>query len=113
MQVLPIEVKGLLSQPDNNIQVPFFVWDISDSGIGLWTSRPILAGSSAIVTISHPCTIECACRIVWCMVVGQDGYRMGLELLEANRKFRSLAEAIREEMQNVSEQAENQYNYKN
>jgi len=95
-QVLPIEVSGLLTQPDRNIQVPFLVWDVSESGIGLWTSRALNPGTSVIVTVGHPYLLVVECRVVWCSKEEDrdQGYRMGLKLVESQEAFHSLIDRL-------------------
>lgn len=97
-QVLPIEIKGLLTVVDRNLQVPFLVWDVSECGVGVWTSQTLSEGTSVVVTIGHPYLAVVECRVVWCQEEeSQHGYRMGLEVVERRRGFRQLVDNVLEE----------------
>ncbi|MFW7377781.1 MAG: PilZ domain-containing protein [Oligoflexus sp.] len=96
-QVLPIEISGLLTQPDRNIQIPFLVWDVSEAGIGLWTSRCLNPGTQVVVTVGHPYLVVVDCRVVWCSGEEDEGFRLGLELIEGQRAFRGLLDQIQQD----------------
>ena len=95
MQVMPQEIRGLLTQPDKQIQMPFLVWDISESGIGLWTSATLSEGNIVTLTLGQPYLSILECRVIWCSDEGTQGIRMGLEATqESSRQLMALIDEL-------------------
>lgn len=97
-QVLPIEVKGLLSKGSQ--LSPFFVWDISVSGIGIILSDEFKEGDHVTLTFSNP-NFSVNCRVQWCAYQEPDydfqeaSYRLGLKINETPEiSFQGLVDHI-------------------
>lgn len=96
--VLPIEVKGLLSKGTAQV-LPFFVWDISVSGLGILISDPFKRGDEVTVTFGSP-QMSVACTVEWCVIQEADfdfqepSYRMGLKVNQPGTTFQRLVDHI-------------------
>lgn len=95
--VLPIEIKGLLSKGS---QVsPFFVWDISVSGIGLLLSDEFQVADVVTVSFGSP-KLTVSCLVQWCSLQEPDydfqdaSYRIGLKSNQAGISFQELVNHI-------------------
>lgn len=93
-QVLPTEIRGLLTVVESGAQLPFLVWDVSSSGMGLWSSESLESGSKVIVTVGHPYLLVVECRVVWCTEESEIGFRMGLEVTKRQGAFEGLVQSV-------------------
>lgn len=95
--VLPIEVKGLVSKGSQ--LVPFFVWDISVTGIGLLLSDPFDAGDVVILSFGTP-DLSIECLVQWCALQEPDydfqeaSFRLGLIVNQPGDSFQGLVDHI-------------------
>lgn len=95
--VLPIEVKGLLSKGSQ--LVPFFVWDISVSGIGLLLSEEFREGEVVSLSFGTP-NLTISCRVQWCALQEPDydfqeaSFRIGLKVNQPGVSFQGLVDHI-------------------
>lgn len=104
IEVLPVEVKGLLQWPKlSNQKVPFLVWDLSSRGIGLLLSDKLSPGDTVHLTFGSPSfTIEC--RVIWCEAQKPDydfqeiSYRCGLLAEDPSALFEKLCESVESKM---------------
>lgn len=100
LEVLPVEVKGLIQWPKmSNQQIPFLVWDLSSRGIGLLLSEKMNPGDTVVLTFGTPAfTIECS--VIWCEAQTPDydfqevSYRCGLLASDADKLFKKLVEYV-------------------
>jgi hypothetical protein len=95
-QVLPVEIKGLLTHADLGLQLPFLVWDVSESGMGIWLNQSLRVGSNVMVALSQPYLFVVECRAVWCQQNEPGRYRIGLAVVENTKGFRALYNHIRD-----------------
>jgi hypothetical protein len=100
LEVLPVEVKGLLQWPKRlNQQVPFLVWDLSTRGIGLLLSDKLKPGDEVNLTFGNP-AFTMKCSVIWCDEQKPDyefqepSYRCGLLVEDATALFRKLVEQV-------------------
>ncbi len=102
VQVLPIEVKGLLLVEDAGVerQVPFLVWDLSVTGLGIIVSDRLARGENIKLTIGNPFALSLMCCVVWCELQEADydfqepSYRAGLISVDPHRPLQTVIEAL-------------------
>ncbi len=83
---LPVEIKGLLSDDEraSDPQVPFLVWDVSASGLGILLSDRLEAGDVLRLVFGAPVQVTVVCTVVWCELQEADydfqepSFRVGL-----------------------------------
>ncbi len=99
--VLPVEIKGLLSWRDGRtLQVPFLVWDISVTGIGLLMSDELKGRDQVLLTFGHPLALTFECEVKWCGMQEADydfqdpSYRVGMKIVQPGVSFQGLVDHI-------------------
>jgi hypothetical protein len=104
VQVLPIEIKGLLSSEElgKDPQIPFLVWDVSPSGLGILLSDRLQAGEIWRLTFGTPVALSVICSVVWCELQEADydfqepSFRVGLITIQKNRPLQPLVDRVDE-----------------
>lgn len=102
VQVLPVEVKGILLVEENQgeRQVPFLVWDLSANGLGIICSDRLIPGEILKLTFGQPSAIQVLCTVVWCELQEADydfqepSYRAGLITVEKNGPMQVLIDKV-------------------
>lgn len=95
VQVVPSEIRGLLSASKGNLQQPFLIWDVSPQGIGIWISEGLPQGEEVVLTIGQPYLIVVKAEVMWCeMQAGQQGFRCGLRATDKGKVFDTLHSAF-------------------
>ncbi len=99
--VLPVEIKGLLNWRDERSrQVPFLVWDISVSGIGLLLSDELKVGERIQLTFGQPLSLVINGEVKWCATQEADydfqepSYRCGIKVTHPGMNFQGLVDHI-------------------
>jgi len=94
----PWERKATLSigsQPPTMVRT----CDISLSGMGIFSDEPILPGTVCAVSVTFPVgdrisTISITGQSVFCILVGQKGYRIGIQITDADTNTRRLIKQL-------------------
>ncbi|WP_218110254.1 PilZ domain-containing protein [Oligoflexus tunisiensis] len=102
--MLPIEIKGLLSGRElgDESQIPFLVWDVSPSGLGILLSDRLEAGEVLRLTFGAPMALTVMCSVVWCELQEADydfqeaSFRVGLITVSNNRPLQPLVDRVDE-----------------
>ena len=98
--VVPTQIKGLLTRAGSTEQLPFLIWDVSKSGIGLWSSGRLEAGESIKVTVGQPHLLMLDCEVRWCEEKADgEGFRCGLSVPENSAQLHSLYETFCQQME--------------
>ena len=93
-------------EEDRN-QLPFLVWDVDESGIGLWTSEELQPTSQVVLTIGQPYLLVVKTEVIWCEKQGNgNGFRCGLKVLDNAKVFQSLIQAFIKTDQNSDSEPE-------
>lgn len=93
--VVPTQIKGLLTREGSNeAQLPFLVWDVSESGIGLWCSDELHNGDRVKVTVGQPYLLVIEGEVRWVEKGEDGGYRCGVDVKNPNRQLQSLYETF-------------------
>lgn len=87
-QVVPEEIRGLITDHSRKTHYPFLIWDVSEDGIGLWVSSILESGDDITLTIGQPYLMVLRCKVKWCEQQNSvPGYRCGLEIADDNKKI--------------------------
>lgn len=89
-QVVPVEIRGLLTDVKGEGQQPFLVWDISSSGIGIWVAEKLTQGERIVLTFGQPYVLVVQCEVMWVDPHENHGFRCGLHVLEGEKEFVTL-----------------------
>lgn len=106
VQVLPVEVKGiiLIEQGPQERQVPFLVWDISASGLGIIVSDQLIPGEVIKLTFGAPFALTLGFQVVWCELQEADydfqeaSFRAGLLSVENDKPLQPVIDAVEKAM---------------
>ena len=80
-QVVPSEIRGIATLPESGDHVPFLVWDVSPTGLGLWMTQKVEIGAAVKVVVGQPYLLVLIGTVVWCDDVAEaNGYRCGLQI---------------------------------
>ena len=91
MQVVPQEIRGLMTVKGEDSQQPFLIWDVSDSGIGIWTSEEVSSEQAVVLTVGQPHLLVVEGEIIWSERQGEDqGYRCGIRASADDKPFQAL-----------------------
>ncbi len=94
-QVIPREIRGLLSRPDRHSHLPFLIWDVSDTGIGIWATESLPLHGTVCLTIGQPYLLTVECEVVWCEEQkSSQGYRCGLRAISPAGAFQSFIDKL-------------------
>lgn len=95
-QVIPREIRGLITRRSGlNSTLPFLLWDVAETGIGLWTAAPIPAGESLVLTVGQPFLSVLTGTVIWCEAMTEDqGYRCGIEVTDNRSALLTMATAF-------------------
>jgi hypothetical protein len=102
VHVLPIEIKGLLAFDDSKDEpnIPFLVWDVSPSGLGILLSDRLEAGDVLRLTFGMPVALNVVCSVVWCELQEADydfqepSFRVGLITVHNNKPLQALVDQV-------------------
>jgi hypothetical protein len=102
VHVLPIEIKGLLAGQDSHEEpcIPFLVWDVSPSGLGILLSDRLMAGEVLQLTFAAPVALTVVCTVVWCELQEADydfqepSFRVGLITVNNNKPLQALVDQV-------------------
>lgn len=77
--VTPFEIKGFVSIDGEKHSDVVLIWNISDTGVCIWTDAPIKKGSAIALSISFPWTVSFDCEVRWSRTVpDRSGFILGL-----------------------------------
>ncbi len=102
VHVLPIEIKGLLVSHEVNEDpnIPFLVWDVSPSGLGILLSDRLEAGDVLRLSFGTPVVLTVICSVVWCELQEADydfqepSFRVGLITVNNNKPLQPLVDQV-------------------
>ncbi len=102
VHVLPIEIKGLLVSHEVNEDpnIPFLVWDVSPSGLGILLSDRLEAGEVLRLCFGTPVALTVICSVVWCELQEADydfqepSFRVGLITVNNNKPLQPLVDQV-------------------
>jgi hypothetical protein len=102
VHVLPIEIKGLLANDEGREEphIPFLVWDVSPSGLGILLSDRLEAGEVLRLTFYAPVPLTVICSVVWCELQEADydfqepSFRVGLITCNNSRPLQPLVDQV-------------------
>lgn len=91
-QVVPSKISGVATvvYDQTTEQIPFLVWDVSPTGIGLLASEQIPVGREVTLTIGQPYLLVLKTRVIWCLEQGKERFRCGLQVREDSAKLKAL-----------------------
>lgn len=93
VQVVPAEIRGLISQGSK--QQPFLIWDVSESGVGVWVSEAIPKDEKVVITIGQPYLVVVNCEVIWAESLGPgQGHRCGLRSLDKSKAFDTMLQSL-------------------
>ena len=84
--VLPIEVRGVISNRSTNESVGILVWDVSEQGIGIWSPEPVKEGDLINLELTTPFSGQFIGSIAW-VEEYSSGYRFGVKVLEGQTEL--------------------------
>ena len=94
-EVVTHEVRGLASRNQGREQGPFILWDISDTGLRLWTPQKLKTGEVLKLTIAKPFVVMVMADVRWCKPVADGtGYAVGVRVLDNLARLEALHEAL-------------------
>ncbi len=99
---LPVEIKGLITISEQNPdrQMPFLVWDVSASGLGILLSDRLESGEILHLSFGEPFGITVVCSVVWCELQDADydfqepSFRVGLIAVDKNRPLQPIVDCL-------------------
>jgi hypothetical protein len=102
VHVLPIEIKGLLAFDEGTEEphIPFLVWDVSPSGLGILLSDRLQAGDVLRLSFGIPVALTVVCSVVWCELQEADydfqepSFRVGLITVHKNKPLQALVDQV-------------------
>jgi len=91
--VVSEEINGILTRSHPDAQHPFLVWDVSSTGVGLWSPEPLKNGETVSLTIGQPFPLVLTGVVVW-TTDNQEGhgFRCGIHVSNGQKKLESLYE---------------------
>lgn len=79
--VTPFEVKGSISIDGDKKSTVVLVWNISDTGVCIWSDTKFKKGGSVTFKIDHPWKATFACEVMWTRTVpDRSGCILGLHV---------------------------------
>jgi hypothetical protein len=104
-------IKGLLTHTDRRdasgaqAHEPFIVFNISDTGLGLWVTSKCERGERVTVTIAKPLVLVLSCEVRWCREATSEdgqisGYQVGLKVLDHLQRLEALHRNLAGNVQN-------------
>jgi hypothetical protein len=102
IHVLPIEIKGLFTSKGGEVEpnIPFLLWDVSPSGLGILLSDRLEAGEILRLTFGMPVALTVVCSVVWCEQQEADydfqepSFRVGLITVHNNKPLQALLDKV-------------------
>ena len=87
IQVLNQRIQGLVTRKGDVHQQPFLVWDVSESGIGVWTAEKLTPAEAVTLTVGKPYLLVVSCEVNWCESNPESGgFRSGLKVVNTDTK---------------------------
>ena len=80
---------GLLTVNNTKRHTPFLVFDVSDTGLCLWSPLDLEANSKIQLVLAKPFLLKVFGQVIWC---DRDfrGYRIGIAVTNQNERLKSL-----------------------
>ncbi len=79
--VTPFEVKGSISVDGDKKSSVVLVWNISDTGLCIWSDGKFKKGGEVTFKIEHPWRAVFECEVMWTRSVpDRSGYILGLQV---------------------------------
>jgi hypothetical protein len=89
------EIRGLLTRQQNHTHQPFLVWDVSETGLGIWSAEKLGVGDEIRVTIAAPFLLVMDCEVRWCTPRSDGtGFHIGVKVLENFKRLRGLVDMV-------------------
>lgn len=77
--VTPFEIKGSVTKNGEGASKVVLIWNISDTGVCIWTDAPFKKGGNVALSITYPWTVNFNCEVRWCRTVpDRSGFILGL-----------------------------------
>jgi len=87
------EISGIMTRPETETQIPFLVWDVSSTGLGLWCSERLDNQETISLTIGQPFPLILSAIVVWTAGNREgQGFRCGIHIIDGQKKLESLYE---------------------
>jgi hypothetical protein len=85
------EIRGLMTRPSGHGQFPFLVWDVSESGMGLWITQKVLPNEVVKITIGQPYLMVFEGVVKWVEKdIRDSGFRCGIAINEESHRLKTL-----------------------
>lgn len=98
--VIPEKVQGLITILRSGEQTPFLLWDISETGLGIWTANPFASHAAIRLTFGQPYPLIMDAIVQWCHPDDEGkGFRSGLETETSHEIFTKLYQVFKNEME--------------
>lgn len=100
--VVPTPIRGILTRSVAGDQCPFLIWDVSESGMGLWCTSKLEKGEAIKLTVGQPFPLLVNCRVMWIHEASEgdsDGYRCGVEVVDEPSRIATLYNKFRDLME--------------
>lgn len=95
-QIVPTEIRGIVTTTAEQDHFPFLVWDVSPSGLGLWMSKRVAPGENVKVVVGQPYLLMLNATVVWCDEdATANGYRCGVQVEGKRHSLESLYEKFK------------------
>jgi hypothetical protein len=79
--VTPFEVKGAISIDGDKKSSVALIWNISDTGLCIWSDSKLKKGGLVIFAIDHPWKTIFECEVIWTRSVpDRSGFILGLHV---------------------------------
>lgn len=89
--VTPFEIKGSVTTNGEKHCEVVLIWNISDSGLCIWTDAAFKKGGRVALSITFPWTVSFDCEVRWCRTVpDRSGYILGLHATSNQEKLVSI-----------------------
>lgn len=92
-QIVPSEIRGILTLTATSDHMPFLVWDVSPTGLGLWTTGPLAVGETVKIVVGQPYLLILNATVMWCdHEPSAQGFRCGVQVAGKQESLTSLYE---------------------
>ena len=82
-------IKGIAAKQDKHF--PFLIWDISDKGLGIWSTEELQNQDRITLQIASPMALSVECEVRWCKKLEDPaGYHIGVQVVGEPAKLETL-----------------------
>lgn len=94
--VSPVELSGRITLPDGRGSEALLVWNVSDSGLGIWVSEALSSGTLIDIELKRPQIVRLRAEVRWCRALpSQPGYLVGLAVSDQAEELSAIHAVIK------------------